>query len=105
MGARGERLGELEQAGDGVGCPRRPRETRSEKSSAGEDAGVAVVGVALGVGAAGGLEVDPAHAAPADGEHGLGGRGRRRDVGLAIIRVTTTERTDDSAIASVEVEV
>ena len=48
----------------------------------GEHAGVAVVGVALRVVAPGGLEVDPADPAPADGHHGLGRRaGARGRVG------------------------
>ena len=57
-----------------------------------------------GVGAAGRLEVDPAHAAPADGQHRLG---RRRGAGRSGWRPSGSRRRTDrgSVTASVDVDV
>ena len=75
VGAGGQRLREGEQPGHRVVAVGGRRDPQREVVG-GEHAGVAVVGVALGVAAAGRLEVDPAHPAPADGHDRLGGRGR-----------------------------
>ena len=75
-GARGQHLGEGEHVGHGVD-PVGGGADPDREVVGGDHAGVAVVGLALRVRAAGRLEVDPADAAPADGQDDLVGAGRR----------------------------
>ena len=67
-------------------------------------AGVAVVGLALGIAAARQFEIDPADGTPTNGQPGLGdvGRSGAYSAGRATTRVSTTELIVGSRTDSVE---